>query len=255
MEIDRSLSPGQRDVILAEACGRNLPAEVVLAGTDDNAPLRSRLLQAAGTLLVIEVPTREGTRVMLHEGDRLNVVFMFGGQKFGFSSTVRERSKLKLGESVEVATLVLGRPQKVLKMQRRRFFRVTLPPTKPLVVQCAAHDAKAEAAGGDGLVRFETIAYDLSSGGIAIRIPRAYLPLAAPGRRIALVFDLEGVRRTLRLIGEVRHLARKPSGDNVAGMQFVEWQKTLAGRKAVNAITRFVVKRQRDELRKKSGLE
>jgi c-di-GMP-binding flagellar brake protein YcgR len=256
MDVDRSLSERERDALLTEACARNIPAEVVPADAEDKSSLRSRLLEAAAAMgagLVIEAPTREGSRVMLHPEETINVVFMFGGQKFGFRTKVKRRSTMNLGGDVEVPALALAYPPKIYKLQRRRFFRVMIPSARPLVVECVARDRRRE--DGDDLVRFETVARDISSGGIAIKIPAPYLPLAQVGKRIALVFDLEGVRRTLRLLAEVRHVASRPGGDHIAGMQFVEWHKTLAGRKAVNSVTRYVVRRQRAELKKKSGLE
>ena len=258
-ELDRSLSEGERDAILTEACARNLPAEVVTGATDDRTPLRTRLLKAGNEVpaapLVIEGPTRQGARVMLHPDEALTVVFMYGGQKFGFSTTVATRSTLRLSDGVEVPTLTLAFPAKVYKLQRRRFFRVAIPATNPLVVQCMARRVESRKKPGGDLVRFETVARDISSGGISLKIPEAHLPLVKVGKRIALVFKLEGFSAEMRLIGEVRHLRRAPNGDHLAGMQFIDWHRTLAGRKAINSITRYVVRRQRTELKKKSGLE
>lgn len=257
-ELDRSLTERERDAILGGACARNLPAEVVLAGADGKAPLRSRLLEAGGldpeAPLVIEAPTRQGVRVALHLDEALSVVFIFGGQKFGFEAVVAKRSTMSLGDGVEVPTLALAYPVKVYKLQRRRFFRVAIPGVKPLVVQCVVRDGSRAKAGED-MIRFETVARDISSGGISLKIPAQYVKLAPAGRRMALVFNLEGYRRSIKLIAEVRHVRRIPNGDHIAGMQFVEWHRTLAGRKAINLITRYVVRRQRTELKKKSGLE
>ena len=245
-------------MILGGACERNLPAEVVLAATDGKALLRTRLLEAGGpdpeAPLVIEAPTRQGTPVALHPGEALSVVFIFGGQKFGFQTVVSNRTAMLLGDGVEVPTLALAYPVQVHKLQRRRFFRVGIPGGKPLVVQCVVRDP-SRSKSGDDMVRFETVAQDISSGGVALKIPEQYLKLASTGRRMAIIFNLEGFRRSIKLIAEVRHVRRAPNGNHIAGMQFVEWHRTLAGRKTINSITRYVVRRQRSDLKKKSGLE
>jgi len=256
MDLDRSLSDKERDTILTEACARNLPVEVVPAEAEDKSSLRSRFLEGsgpAGAGIVIEVPTRRGSRVMVHPDEALDVIFMLAGQKFGFRTKVGRRSKMSLGKDVEVPALVLAYPPKVYKLQRRRFFRVDIPVAKPLVVQCVVRDRKRGES--EDLVRFETVARDISSGGIAIKVPESHLRLVKVGTRIALAFNIEGYRRGVHLLAEVRHIAQRPGGEHIAGMQFVEWHKTLAGRRAINAITRYVVRRQRAELRKKSGLE
>lgn len=255
--LDRIVNDAERDSILSQACERNLPIEVMLPVEEQPVPLRSRLLKAGaagGELTVIEAPTRDGASVMLHPDEQLNVTMMFGGQRYGFRTVVKTRGRMQLAASVEVPTLSVESPTKLYKLQRRRFFRVRIPGMQPLVVKCILR--KDGGGKRDEFVRFDSSAIDISSGGMAIKVPAAHLSAVVVGRKMALVFRLEGFARPLRLLAEVRNLrAIKETGDTIAGLQFVEWHRTLTGRKAINTITRFVVRRQRAELKKRSGLE
>lgn len=254
--VDRAIPDGERDTILSQACARNLPIEVTLVGGPEPVTLRSRLLKT-GESLIIEAPTREGSSVLLHPDEHLNVLMMFGGQRYGFRTLVRDRGRMHLGGEVQVSTLALEYPQKLLKLQRRRFFRVRIPGLQPLVVKCILRkEGEEDSSKDDGFVRFDTSAVDISSGGIAIKVPSGHASAVVIGRKAALVFRLQGFPRPLRLLAEIRNVrTTKESGETVAGLQFVEWHKTLAGRKAINIITRFVVRRQLTELKKRSGME
>lgn len=257
---DRAVSRKARDALLAQVCARNVPMEVSIVGSEEAAVMRSRFLKAGdretAEPLVIETPTRSGSSVLVQVGEVLNVLMMVGGQRYGFRSPVRKRGRMKLGDGVEVGILALEYPATIIKLQRRRFFRVKMPLARPIRVKCIAKadDGKGHST-SDDYVRFDADALDISSGGMSMNIPREYAGFAKPANKLALLFRLDGVKEGIRLFAEVRHVREvKANGDVVAGMQFVDWHKNIAGRKAINRITRFVVRRQRIELKKKSGL-
>jgi len=255
---DRAVTQKERDLVLGIASSRNLPVEVVTPGSE-REPLRSRLLHVGdGNVekLVLEMPTDAGRGVALRPDELVNVLLMINGQRYGFRSTVKKRDRKVLSDSVEVPTLVLDYPEQVIKLQRRRFFRVRIPSLNPMLVKCVVEKADTSNTKKSSVLRFETTAVDISSGGIALRVPKSMSKHIGVAVRMALLFQLQGFSRPIRIIGEVRHVRSLPEGgEQIAGVQFIEWQKTLPGRRAINWITRYVVGQQREELRKKSGME
>jgi c-di-GMP-binding flagellar brake protein YcgR len=262
VELDRTIPEGERDAMLNQACGRNLPVEVLVVGRTDPVPLRSRLLRngspSSKTPMIIESPTRNGAAVVVHPNEAVNVLMMFGGHRYGFRAAVVDRGRMLLGGTIEVATLSIEYPQKVIKLQRRRFYRAKIPGLDPIVVRCVLKPPgdRDDPGKEEGFVKFESTVTDISSGGMGIRVPAAFARHVRQGARMALLFQLDGFSKPVRLLAEVRNIRQiKDSRDYVAGLQYVEWHRTMAGRRSINWITRFVVKRQRAELRKKSGLE
>jgi len=260
-DFDQRLPAKQRDRLITRACARNLPVEVTLVGRQEPAALKSRMLKAgkagAGPL-VIESPTLSGRRVHVYPNETVAVVLRFGGERYRFRSKVENTGRMKLGGNVDVGILGLTYPGEFVKLQRRNHYRVTLSALQPLTVNCIARNPRrdgAEGAPGDYL-RFDASAVDISAGGLGLRLPRQYAWIAAQGRRMALLFPLPGFAEPVRLLGEVRHTRQAvKTGEKVAGIQFVDWDRTLSGRRAINHIARFVTRKQREELKKKSGLE
>ncbi len=259
-KIDRTLPDKLREAVLKEASARNLPVEINILGRAEPVPLKSRFLAYSdtGEPVIIEVPTVRGQSAVVHAGETFEVLLMVHGQRYGFHAKVIRRGHMNLGEGVSVATLSLEYPWKTMKLQRRRFFRVETPRSTPLPVRCIAQPpaGSKKTVGRKKLVKFDTVAVDISSGGMRIEVPRRHVELAKVGRRMALLFRLSGFAEPIKLVAEVRHTYQRDKKlPLVAGMQFIDWHKTLTGRRTINSITRYVVKRQRDELKKKSGLE
>lgn len=257
-DLDRVLPRNERDLILGGASARNMPIEVMLPNAAGQEALKSRLLKAPGGdddgALVIQVPTHNGSPAVIHPEETVSIFLLVRGLRYGFQTQVRERGMLRLSESTQVPALFLAYPEKVYKLQRRRFFRVRIPSVRPLLVKCVAQSDNGKSS-DDGLERFETTAIDISSGGIALRLPTEVREPNV-GSRMGLLFRLTGFRRTVKLLGEVRNVrSSEPGGLAIMGLQFVEWDKTIAGRRCVNWITRYVVRRQREDLKRKSGLK
>jgi c-di-GMP-binding flagellar brake protein YcgR len=255
----KAWQPGFRDALLAKVCARNSPIEVTVPGRQLVAPLKSRFLggpdETSATIL-IEVPTQGGRQVLFLPRDVIDVIVNVEGQRYGFRAFVEKRTRVRLGGRNDVAALALGCPSSVARLQRRRYYRVRIPSAQPIVVKCAAKPPAGKTGERDeqGFVRFETRAIDISAGGMCLKIGKGQSCFARTGTRMVLFFRIDG-SRTCRFIGEVRHVRPLPGGECAAGVQFVSADKTVAQRRTVDSIARYVAHRQREELKKASGLE
>jgi len=258
---NRSVPAAVRDTLIANACARNLPVEVALVERQTPYPLKSRFLRGSevsqGEPIFIEAPTLFGSAVVIYPNEDVRVLMMVSGERYGFQSRVRRRTRIRLGKGVDVSSLELTYPARLLKLQRRRFYRAKIPALQPVTVHCITRHPEARGTKPKDraeLLEFDTIALDISSGGMGLKLPKRHGKLGKPGARIALQFTVDEM--DVRLMAEIRYARPLPgSQDLFLGMQFIDWEDTLAGRRAINWISRYVVRRQRTELKKKSGLE
>lgn len=248
-------SPGEesRTALIEHACARNVPIEVTIPGRGYFEPLKSRFLAGRDERgdITIEAPTQNGRPVSLQAGELVDVVVVLSGQRYGFRATAGRRVLYKLGGHADVAAVVINCASKVLQLQRRRYYRVNVPPLDPLPVECVT---KVAADGGETLLRFPVRAMDISAGGMLFRLAKSEAALGQAGRRLAVILSV-GSLSNARLMAEVRYTRPLPHGGIAAGVQFIGWDRTLAGRKTIDAICRYVAQRQREALKKKSGLE
>lgn len=256
---NRTLAPAIRDDVLDRACARNAAMDVSILGRRDGTGLKSRFLKkVAGEkgVLVIEAPTKGATPIALYPGDSIEAILLVEGERYGFRATVRSRARARLSGHIEVSAITIDYPQVLSQMQRRRHYRVKVPALDPIPVTCVGKAPAAEGKRDKGeLVRFTAPATDISAGGICLKMPKDQAHLTRVGTRLALDFSIRTSPK-MRLVGVVRHSRQTPDRkDFLAGLEFIGAEKTIAGKRAVDRIMRYVTRRQREELKKKSGLE
>ncbi len=255
----RTLDAATREAFLSRVCARNMAIDVTIVERRSLGNMKSRFLRGPeheGGTILIEAPTIAGSAVPLHKDESVEVVAVVEGERYGFRAGVLSRTRAHLGGNVEVPALRIEAPATVSLMQRRKYFRARVPALEPIMVQCIG---KAPATGGNGgkdeLVKFDTRATDISGGGLCLKLSKEREYFARAGVRLALSFSLRGATG-IQLVGEVRHAHQvSEKKDWIAGVMFLDAEKTVAGRQAVDAIMRYVTKRQREVLKKKSGLE
>ena len=249
--------PAFHEAFLAGACARNAPIEVMVPGRESTVVLKSRLLagpaEAAGCV-IIETPTAGGRPVAFQPRQVIDVILNIDGQRYGFRTSVEKRTRARLGGRTEVNAIAVVMPSAIIPVQRRRYYRVHVPSLDPVPVECAVKVRGTEGAGKETLVRFEAGAMDISAGGMCLRFPKKQGCFAVSGVRLGLFFRI-GSSRKLSLLGEVRHTRPLPNGETAVGMLFIEADGTVSRRKAIDAVTRYIARRQREELKKQSGLE
>ena len=258
MAFSRSIPAEARDALLARLCNRNLPMDVSIVGR--GVQMKSRFLRAPerpGEAIIIEAPTLAGSPVAVRARELVDVVVVAEGERYGFRVPVLKRTRARLGANVEVFALAIAAPATVTQLQRRRYFRVRIPSLEPIMVECVtrAPGSVRKPDGKEEYVRFETRALDISAAGMCLRVPKKHMHSEKPGVRVVMSFKLPGVRK-IKLLAETRYSREMPgSPDWATGVEFLGAEKTLGGRRAIANIARYVTRRQREELKKKSGLE
>jgi c-di-GMP-binding flagellar brake protein YcgR len=222
--------------------------------------MKSRFLRAPerrGDAIIIEAPTLAGSPVAVRARELVDVVVVAEGERYGFRVPVLKRTRARLGGNVEVFALAIAAPAAITQLQRRRYFRVRIPALEPIMVGCVtkAPGSAKKPGGQEEYIRFETRALDISAGGMCLKVPKKHPHCAKPGVRLVLEFRLPATRK-IKLLCETRYSREMPgSPDWATGVEFLGAEKTLGGRRAVANIARYVTRRQREELKKKSGLE
>lgn len=256
MSVQRSLSASRRDELLRRACDRSVPAELV--GTEAGAVQRRTtrflraLLDAEGVHLVVQTPLHEGRLVPYRPGALVDVLFAVAGERYGFSSTVEGRCYHRLNDEVEVPALIVSYPDVVENRQRRAHYRVPLSATDPCTVTfCELVRTRPDAPGvGDGDL-YSALVRDISTGGMAM-LSLQHLPVGfGMGTLLRVSFQLPGGENHINLEAAMRNERRPVQGEGrIIGIEFLNVEKTLGGRKAADEIGRFVVARQREILKK-----
>ena len=205
--IDRTLPDKLRDNVLRRAADRNMPLQIsVVSGGDEGAGLKSRMLGAKGgehPKMIIEIPTKDGTPVPMHPGDAANVIIKVGEERYGFRTKVTKRGRMDLGGGKSVSVVEFAYPRQVLHLQRRRFYRIDVSAIKQMEVRCVTGK---ESDGSGESMRLKGRILDLSSGGMAMRMPRSHSQLADVGRQMAVMFKLPDFVEPVKLMSVIRHV-------------------------------------------------
>ena len=253
----RTIGGAKRDEILVQACQRETGAEVRREGVEEGSVLRSRMLRAmeGGTNphVVMDLPTEEGRAASIHEGEELEVTFQGGGERVGFRAEVKGRCFERVraaeetgGRGTWVPAILVTYPEELEVRQRRAYYRVPLSRLE----QCRVVFGETEMYTG--------LAEDLSTGGIGIRSrdvgtrERAVSGLGV-GTRVRLWFQLPGGSQDVALVGEIRNRRADEEEGTMLGVEFVETEQSLEGRRGIGVIGKYVAARQRELLRKTKG--
>ena len=256
MAIKRTLSADRRDEVIRQACMRTIPVEVRGGGSAVRQAGRSRFLRAVldgrGLHVMIDLPTVSGKPVPVRKGERLDLVFQHNGQRLGFAGDVEGRCFHKLSEGISVPALVVSYPEELEIRQRRNYYRVTMSSGQPTTVTFReVVQGRGRGRGGQDQALYSGVIRDISAGGMAL-LCQQHLPVSFDvGSKVKLFFQLGGVEGNLKLEGEVRNSRRARSGPGtIYGIAFVNTEKDLRTRKAIDDIQRFVVARQREILKR-----
>ncbi len=184
---------------------------------------RSRMEQFLSDGIAIAMPTK--LRVPVHT--HCWVYYVYKGQRYGFESTVTGYAR------DNVALMILARPSEILRLQRRKFFRV--PVTLPVTAFAPGQGEERSRRVISGEI------LNISSGGILMSTEEE-LPL---GSELLLFFvlseeiDLEDIPARVVRGGVIEK--RKRGGEYEYGIEFVDIHTRLR-----DSIMRFVFKRQID---------
>lgn len=237
------------------ACSLNSPADVRAFRGKTAYTYKSRLYDigehAGKRCVIIDIPTEEGRFVAVPRGDEVEVHFAARSDRFLFDAKVLDRSTFALASS-EVPVLLVSYPEVLENSQRRAYYRVSPPSSKPIPVRLTTFKHKEEGRWTyeERLEALRAQLMNISAGGVAARVPRDQSKDIDIGTRLKLVFRLESDEDEIRLMGLVRH-SREDLVDKamkILGIQFVDVEQSSDGRRYIDRIFAYVAEIQREEL-------
>ncbi len=150
------------------------------------------------------------------------VYFLTQGQRYGFSTRVRGYGRDR------VVLLLLARPREILRLQRRKYFRV---PVEIPVDFRVREDSSAETSLLSGVIR------NISSGGVLLMVSQDAVP---EGKELRLTFSLNSEISLTEIPGKiVRVEETRPGKKYEYGVEFIDVHNRLR-----DIIMRFVFSRE-----------
>lgn len=239
------------DELLAEACDRNSPAEIVFAHRV-GPPLvaRARLLELSDECIRADKPSKGQQKGMIPSGRPITVHVSLRGKRFQFDSVILDqRAWIQLNPEHRIPGIVLRRPHELVHSERRFYYRVSLVGIAPVQIELArAEVGDVEACLLEPGV-FGGRMLNLSAGGLAVLIDRRDLRSAKQGERFFMGFSLPGVDDPCCQLAEVRHVQQVEASDSIRlAFAFVKWSGQNYAREQ-GVLSRFIVAQQRRLLR------
>jgi c-di-GMP-binding flagellar brake protein YcgR len=248
------LRPSRRDEVLVEAAERNVTATLSVKGAKSWTVHKSRILHASvGQTLVVEYPLPapgHNAPPQIVPGQNLSVAFRRGHKKVIFAVPVLARGQTALNAELTVRSLTLLWPEQVQEMQRRAYYRASVPRNRSVRVEMWQGTIEdRERVQGGAWRSYKGELTDLSAGGVGVRVTKDQDPAFREGDPVALTFqvDSEGPRFVLDAV--FRHSTKTPEGLMALGLQFVGLDATVEGRRTLHQLMHVVGRFQRYELR------
>ena len=249
----RTLPATKRDEVLQAACDRCEPMEVLVGRDGRIMKHASRFLRASirdgGPHLIIELPTRDGKLVEYHRDEEVEALFHVGGERYAFSTLVEGRCMHELNGQQKVAALVLAYPREMENRQRRAHYRI--PVSMAIPVSVAFIEVTTPGESFEMLGIHSGFISDISAGGLAV-VCRQRLPVSIEvGTSLSISFQLPGEPEHLALKGLIRNVRKADTNEaRILGIEYLREDYDIRSRRHIDLIQRFVVKRQREILKK-----
>ena len=239
--------------VLEEVAQRNQSLDLVRLLEAGEDTCRSRFIRAAGREPAIEVPSRRGHLVPVRPGEKVEVYFRLGRNRYWFSSAVRERSSLDLSPDLKLPVLILRQPKAIELRQRRRYYRIQFRVTDTLLAGLwRVGDPIGDVAPAE-LPPMEVL--DVSAGGMRLlHAEKENCPVHEMDMLVASL-PLELNAPPLKLTSHVLWVTKVAEGATHVGVEFTGLDENREGGMIRDKVQRFVAEREREELRRMKGLE
>ena len=246
----QELSPMQMSEALVAAAEKQIPVTVMLHRGEVWLNMRSRFLAIDGARLIFELPRISEDKAIddLVPAEKFGVSFKHKHHKHLFGSTLLALQSYQ-GSDGEIRAVAVGCPTTMQRIQRRAYYRVSVPSNHIVRVSLWFGGRETEPSGTtpDRPVWSGKVE-DISSGGFQVRT-RDDVGMALD------IGDMVGLRMTFGLSAETlfadaqfRH--NKPTADgSLLGFQFVGLGQTAESKNALRIISSKVSEYQRLELR------
>lgn len=250
------LNPTRRDQVLNDAAERNLPA--VLSAKEEGgwAVCKSRFVAADREQgrLCFEFPGPSALgrpALRITPGENIGVAFRRGHKKCIFTATVLARQPVALNAQTQVDALEVAWPDEVREVQRRAYYRVSVPGHQNVPVLLWAGGAARRGA----VETHESMSYrgrlaDISAGGMRLTLTHSKdfpIQLDEP---VGVEFQPEPSAPGFLLDAALRHVTLNRDGSLAVGLRFAGLESTAEGRRVLQRLLRVINLFQRQELRR-----
>ena len=176
--------------------------------------------------------------------DRIVVNFIHKESPFSFNSMVQGLTAVELLSGQKSRVLLITLPESICGEERRDFLKVGTPPFDVDIKVITSQDIVKQLLGK----KFKAASVNLSGGGIALEKKSEDLPFAV-GDILELNLHLPP-NDTIRIEGEIVNIYQFENTERmIFGIKFIQRSlDKLCFKKSVNAITKYVMKRERELL-------
>lgn len=239
MSIGLVMPPGAQRKILGSACDRNQSAEFSLHA-EGGPPERTkvRLLELRGETLWIDQPFHHGRPMLLRPGSAVSIVFTWGEQRLGFTSSVIERTTWTSSRGQKVPALALQAPATLEKAQRRGCYRLSLVHLPDAIIRFMKADGSGEP--------FDALLVNISETGCGISSEKDMADHVKVGDLYIGSFTLPDDPAPIVLVGEVRWCRPLRNTDRIEmGIQWQLDEGDPEARRVQRRLAIFIAQEQR----------
>ena len=237
---------------LAEACARNLAAEIHYGeGTNELKTARVRFLVLESDLLCTDKPQNVRSGVELCVGQRIAVFFTQRNTRCAFDSRVEKLARIvRLNARQRVVGMAIRVPAELKLLQRRRDYRVSVA-SAGIGCSVALESERYECACDLRSAPLKGTISDVSARGMAVVIDSDRRRRFEFGTRLFVAFRLPVYEEEMLVRAEVRH-AREVRGrqNTVLGLCFLP-TPLLEVQALQKKMAHFVAQEQRRKLRRR----
>ncbi|NLX59999.1 MAG: hypothetical protein GXY74_13025 [Phycisphaerae bacterium] len=233
--------------LVADAVARNLSVDFIRLLPTGHDACRSRFIEAPGMALAVEVPSRMGHPVPVRPGETVEIRFHLRDQPYHFRSTVARRTQVALTDRLNMAILALSPPKALHPLQRRQFVRVPVDAREQLVACLWPAD---DQGGAEDIEPPAAEVLDLSGGGLRAVVEGPLRGRFKEGRTVLVHIDLADGRSPLVIRAHIERVDRSAAHQARLGVHFEGLDELPQGRVARDRLTRYVARRQREELQR-----
>jgi len=255
------LSPSRIERLLELACAYNVPLVISTESKGETYQYKSRMLdirrKPSANTLIIDHPVTSGPAIALKPDTLISVFFALERDRYLFESSVCGKTSFALSSRKEISVLEITYPNMLSSGDRRSYYRVPAPATKPISVDCGLVSGTADwyiqepgSWNFPSHVQLQGHIIDISVGGMLLMVEQSDVRIPAVGTRLGLRFSLAPDETPVTLKGVVKRIEQKAT-DRRIGIQFIDTDEKFEYKLSINRLYRYVADRQRDII--KSG--
>ncbi len=216
-----SLDSRQAEYLLTKAAQRRFVNQLTCRDEEGWSDFKTRFLKfdrREHTLLTTLPKIKGSPPPPLARGDLIHITFRHGPKKCLFNAPILE-PRCRVGSSRGQRAIKLGRPERMIEIQRRVFNRVTIPPHISISANLYHLDADQFSYSTGLYARGYML--DLSAGGACIALRKQHEEQISPGTQLICEFRPEPHSDPIPLACRVRHTGPSAGGKTCVGLQFM----------------------------------